>query len=341
MSLLTAIPTTHKHIRPSRIASLKADKAPRAFRGVATSPVTFSAWLQNEGVPANTSRSYISDLAILTSWFEDHNRPEHFDPRLLSSSDIRAWRHYALEIKGWMPATWNRRRAFVAVYSRYLKAMGINSTDLLRGVDRASQQNDAAPRWPNQSEFHRLERWLEHAEADAHTPLQKALARRNVAMLALMGYAGLREFEVVKLTRGNITLSERKGSVDLYGKRQIHRAVPLCSELRHWLEIFFSALGDLPADARLFDVKPRQLQNITAAAGRDCQINGLTPHRLRHAFGKKLDRAGASVAVAQKLLGHSRREMTERYQAPGQEELEDAVEAASYADLPKGRECVR
>jgi integrase/recombinase XerC len=321
---IATIPTYHKHIRPSH-ASPK----------VIASPVTFGAWLNTEGVPGTTGKSYQSDLAVLTAWYEEHNRPEKFDARLLSSSDIRAWRHHALEVAGWAPASWNRRRAFVAVYSRYLRAQGINSTDLLRGVDRAKQQKEDAPRWIDQSKFHRLERWLEHAEDAAHTPRQKSMARRNVAMLALMAYAGLREFEVCKLRRSNIEIHERSGHVFVYGKGQKYGKVPLCSELRHYLSAFLDG-ADLPADAILFPIKERQLQNIVVEAGRDCQIDGLTPHMLRHCFGKKLDRANVPLPVAQQLMRHTNVKQTMRYQSPGEEELRAAVEAAAYADLPKG-----
>jgi len=200
-------------------------------------------------------------------------------------------------------------------------------------------------RWVNQPEFSRIQRWMEHAVENEHTAQRQSTARRNVAMVALMAYAGLREHEVLKLTPADLQISERKGQVRLYGKRQKYREVPLCRELRHWLEDYLNASpldgpgrkggsrGDL-----MFDIRPRQLQNIVAEVGRQCQIDGLTPHRLRHCMGKKLERAGAPQSVSQKLMGHANSRSTEVYQQASVDEMEEWMEAASFVNLPKGRE---
>ena len=322
MTLL--IPTTHKHIRPSH-ASPK----------VVTSQATFGAWLEQHGTPVNTSKSYQADLRVFVRWFEIHNYPELFDPRLLASGDLRAWRFYSIETEKVMPATWNRRRASMAVYMRYLAETGLNKTDILRDVKRV-EGSPLAPRWINQPEFHRLQRWMEHAAENEHTALRQSIARRNVAMVALMAYAGLREHEVLKLTAADLQISDRTGKVRLYGKGQKYREVKLVRELRHWLEEYLSNAPKQPEE-RLFPIKPRQLQNIVAEVGEECGIENFTPHRLRHCVGKKLDLVGAPQSVSQKILGHASARSTEVYQQAGEDELEEWLEAASYVNLPGGK----
>jgi len=60
--------------------------------------------------------------------------------------------------------------------------------------------------------------------------------------------------------------------------------------------------------------------------------NNSSAHRLRHTFGYNFAKAGGSVLVLQRLLGHSKLEMTRRYVYLGEEDLQEAYRKASPVD---------
>ena len=54
-------------------------------------------------------------------------------------------------------------------------------------------------------------------------------------------------------------------------------------------------------------------------------LQGVTPHILRHSFGKHLLDAGADLVTVSRLLGHERLETTAIYTQPTAQDLEAAV----------------
>ena len=54
-------------------------------------------------------------------------------------------------------------------------------------------------------------------------------------------------------------------------------------------------------------------------------LQGVTPHILRHTFGKGLLDAGADLVTVSRLLGHERLETTAIYTQPTARDLEAAV----------------
>jgi site-specific recombinase XerD len=55
-------------------------------------------------------------------------------------------------------------------------------------------------------------------------------------------------------------------------------------------------------------------------------LEGVTPHVLRHTFGKQTLDAGESLVTVATLMGHSRLDTTAIYTQPNQQDLERAVE---------------
>ena len=66
--------------------------------------------------------------------------------------------------------------------------------------------------------------------------------------------------------------------------------------------------------------------------GRLAALEDVSPHALRHSFGKHLVEGGVDLVTVQTLLGHSRLETTARYTQPGARDLEAAVGKLEDAD---------
>lgn len=172
----------------------------------------------------------------------------------------------------------------------------------------------------------RLGNWLtrEQAQALLDAPNVKTIkGLRDRAILAVLLGAGLRREECVSLTVGH--LQQRDGRwaiVDLVGKRNKMRSVPVDSWIKHAIDTYLDGAGI--ATGALFRAarKGGKLEDrgMTPQAILDMVQGyagplGLTvrPHDLRRTFAKLAQKGGAEIQQIQFSLGHSSVQTTERY----------------------------
>ncbi len=289
----------------------------------------FQSALEAEGLSGASVRNYLQDLRVFAGWFETVNGTG-FSPELTTGVDLRLFRDQ--QIQTVRPATWNRRRAALGRFCRWLFMSGIVNYDPFQGIEKVGE-SELPPRWLSDHETHRLLRILEQAVNGSTTQAWRAQAARDQAMVCLMLYAGLREGEICALDWEDLKLGERGGKVIVrLGKGGKRRELPLNREarraLRLWSQfsggergaVFTGKGGGGRISARQVQ---RRLEAIRQAAGLDETV---TPHALRHTFAKRLLDRGVQLTVVSKLLGHSRIATTARYVQPGWEDFEKAVE---------------
>ena len=136
----------------------------------------------------------------------------------------------------------------------------------------------------------------------------------------------------------NVALNDRSGHIVVRsGKRGKYREVPLNAgarkALREWLEV----RPDVDSDALFIGrdripLKPRGVQRRLDFYARRAGLEGVTPHVLRHTFGKNLVDAGRPLTEVAALLGHARLNTTGVYTQPGQEDPRRAVEAVDWEE---------
>ena len=153
------------------------------------------------------------------------------------------------------------------------------------------------------------------------TPIDRAVALRDVAALELMYGSGLRVGEVASLTIDRIDLD--RGRVMVMGKGAKEREVPMSDYAVDALRDFFrdarAALA--PEGSRhLFHnrrKKPFSSRDIRTMVERygGTVLPGrrVTPHSLRHSFATHLLEGGADIRAVQELLGHASVATTQRY----------------------------
>ena len=73
-------------------------------------------------------------------------------------------------------------------------------------------------------------------------------------------------------------------------------------------------------------VGPRAIELLITKYARLAGLEHLTPHTLRHSFGKHALDAGADLVSVSALLGHQRLETTAIYTTPSQRDLQKVVE---------------
>jgi len=289
----------------------------------------FAGHLREGGRSERTIRAYTQDVRSFASWFEQVNGTG-LSPELITGVDLRAYRAFA--IANMAPATFNRRRAMLAVLVEWAMRVGYLTYNPLTGV-KPLKQEETPPRWLDSAEVHRLTRMIELLVNGAKSEPARRQALRDAAMVGLMLWAGLREHEVAQLDLADVVIGERKGRVIVKnGKGGKRREIPLNIEALRAIGEWVSVRGGMPG--ALFSGKSGEritakgiqdrVRVIRIAAGLDEDV---TPHALRHTFAKQMVDRGAPIGVVQKLLGHSRLETTLVYTKPGWRDLEKAVEA--------------
>jgi integrase/recombinase XerC len=215
---------------------------------------------------------------------------------------------------------------------------GTDPAAKLRGVETVRK---LAPKSLTRQELFKLRRALDHRRANAERKGHAtAWVIRDEAVLAMLLNTGLRVAELCALDLGDVVVNPRGGHVTVRsGKGRKQREVPLNANVRESLRLWLREREPLMADAddtdALFLTKYRQrigtesirylLKELSQRAGKD-----VSPHTLRHVFGKSLVDAGESLDRVGELLGHSSLDTTRIYAAPTRADLERTVARLDY-----------
>jgi len=280
----------------------------------------FVEHLRSHDRSERTIKSYSSDLKLFAKWFSETNR-EELTPKSITPIDLREHKRYLLEDRGFKPATVNRRLASISAFCKWAQEQGLadgNPCDQISIVPEVRM----APKWLARREQYGLLR-----------AVQKANRPRDEALIMLMLHTGLRVSEVSNLRIGDISISPRKGAIMVRGgKGEKFRTVPLNSNVRNALKAYLSVRPSVNHDYLFVGqkgerLKPPGIYYVVKKYGYEARIDNISPHTLRHTFGKNLVDAGVALDRVATLLGHGSLNTTRIYTVPSQEDLQDAVES--------------
>jgi site-specific recombinase XerD len=115
------------------------------------------------------------------------------------------------------------------------------------------------------------------------------------------------------------------------GKGSKFRVLPLNVDARQAITAYLKVRPVVSAD-HLFigqrgqGISSRAVELLVTKYGRLAGLEDVTPHTLRHSFGKHALDAGADLVSVSALLGYRRLETTAIYTTPSQRDLEKVVE---------------
>ncbi len=273
-----------------------------------------AVWLE-KGLSANTLASYRRDLCLYACWLNDRG----VSVLLADRTSLRHHLDWRLQARLKASSTARLLSCLRGFYRYWIREE--------RLVDDPTLQIDSPRRGQS------LPKTLTEADVElllAAPPLDDPLGLRDRAMLELLYATGLRVTELVGLSRGQVNL--RQGVVQVIGKGNKERLVPLGDEAAHWLLRYLSeARPELiaPGSEVLFPSRlGRQMtrQTFWHRVRLHAQVGGidkpLSPHVLRHAFATHLVNHGADLRVVQMLLGHSDLSTTQIYTQVAQQRLQ-------------------
>jgi integrase/recombinase XerD len=275
--------------------------------------------LQRQETSPQTRHAYRLDLLHFAGWF-GQTVGETFSPEAVTPTDVREYRGYLLNVQKRQPATVNRRLAALRRFFQWAKATGLVKelpTDNVKGVASSPR----APHWLDKRDVDRLIRTVErHGNT------------RDLAIVLTLRHTGIRVSELSSLMLGDVETSERKGSLTIRsGKGGKFRVLPLNVDARQAITAYLKVRPTISAD-HLFigqrgqGISSRAVELLVTKYGRLAGLEDVTPHTLRHSFGKHALDAGADLVSVSALLGHQRLETTAIYTTPSQRDLTRVVE---------------
>src|SRR6266571_5759593 len=273
--------------------------------------------LERQEPSPNTLISYRLDLVHFARWFAQTNS-EPFSAAVVTPTDVREYRGYLLNVERRQPATVNRRLTALRKFFQWAKAQGLIRdlpTEQVKGVSAVRK----APKWLEKRDVDQLIRAVERGGS-----------KRDLAMLQLLRHTGLRVAELASLRLSDLEISERKGSLQVIGKGSKHRIIPLNVDVRRAVEAYLkvrpsSADDHLLLSTRGSGMSSKAVQDLVAKYARLAGLSEVSPHTLRHSFGKGLVDAGVGLGTVATLMGHERLDTTAIYTQSGARDLEQAV----------------
>ncbi|MBI5565368.1 MAG: tyrosine-type recombinase/integrase [Chloroflexi bacterium] len=292
----------------------------------------FTTYLRERDRAALTIAGYVADVQLFAKWFEQTNG-ETFAPPAITPSDVREYRQHLLNVDRRKANTINRKLAALSVFMQFAIETHLIEHDPTTQIKHV-EESPRGPKYLDKQQQFALQRAIEKdlQYSQARYPRRWLSRRRDASLVLFLWHTGLRVSEAIALTKRDVQLSERKGQITVRGKGTKQRIVPLNAEARQALQAWLDARPETANDAVWVSVETdaalsaRSVQRVLKRYGRAAHIDDLTPHVLRHCFGKNLIDAQVSIDQVAALLGHSNLNTTRIYLTPSEQDLEKAVE---------------
>ncbi len=283
--------------------------------------------LSLRGLSPCSIKSYGYDLIVIYSWLEKH----HFKIRTLKGKDLYDLIRFE-KGSGHAAKTINRRLITLRMYYRFLfdrelergKEMATGSgfykgagTDFMGLVVRRR-------RGRVQLKIKEDELLVVPLSADDANEFIMGIDKyRDLAIVSMMLFCGLRSCEIRSLEMEKVNFAERK--VVVRGKGGRERMVPLTEQIIRLLKSYIEIERPrIVSTDKLFTVAKGKTRGkaLTASGLRSLfryrrKVSGVShanPHRFRHTFGTNMAKSKMNIRVLQELLGHARGSpVTQRY----------------------------
>lgn len=274
------------------------------------------------GLSENTAAAYAYDLVSLFRWL----RQAHKDVFTFSREDLFEYLKSQAD-SGSRPRSINRRLVVCELFLHFLQERSLSIHATHQNAQALGSVRHQGPRTARRSATKpRVKVPYTLVEPLNTKEVNQLLAGvrfyRDSSIILLMTLVGLRRHEILSIEVGDIDFE--RNFMRIRGKGRKERAMPMPASVTALLQKYLSY--ERPRTARsptmFLVLQGAQRGQPMTAAGlrsffrkrrRSSQVTHANPHRLRHTFAYSMVKAGVSIAVLQKMLGHARYTTTLRY----------------------------
>lgn len=266
----------------------------------------FEAVLRSQKLSSMTVRAYMSAVRKFTQSIEE-----------LNVEEILKWAETTAE--GRKPSTVN---LYYCAIRRFLEEVSPEILLDLRNKLKVKGRSSTIPKALSEREFLKL--WNKAVKIFDED-------YRQLLIVGLAGYAGLRVSEIRSLKVGHINL--REDHILVNGKGRKMRIVPIPSKLKPYIFKIVPKLKEEESLLKNLSGKPITshgisylLKNLAKKTG----IKHISPHVLRHTAATNLLKKGVNLKIVQEFLGHSSLATTERYLRVTINDMKENLRKAGY-----------
>lgn len=281
---------------------------------------------QVEDLSVVTLRNYLSDLHQFIAWCEcqwrEAQEDRSFTPQVVATPLLIRYRVY-LQTTLWLKsATINRALMSLKRYFAWVTKVGMVQSDPTSALKFVPKEAPA-PR---------------HLSDDEENALVAAVnasgTQRDQTIITLLLHTGLRAQEVCTLTRQQVQLGKRNGTLHIIGKRKKARDVPLNATARSLLEKYLATLPQdcpylFPSEKTHKVLIGRALGYLITKYAVQAQVSDVSPHDLRHRFGYRMAEVVPLHRLAQ-IMGHDSLDTTMLYVRGTKQDLQQEVEKIAW-----------
>lgn len=273
-----------------------------------------------------TIRNYLSDLRQFIAWCEcswqEGQENRCFTPQAVAPALLERYRDDLQTTLDLKPSTVNRTLMSLKRYFAWTrKAQLIQSSpaSLIKFLPKEA----SSPRH------------LDNEEEDALVAAVNATGTlRDQTIIILLLHTSLRAQELCTLTRQQIHLGKRNGTLRITGKRKKVREVPLNTTARSILDRYLKTLSPecsylFPSEKTQRALTGRALGHLITKYAEQAQVADISPHDLRHRFGYRMAEVVPLHRLAQ-IMGHDSLDTTMLYVRGTKQDLQQDVEKIAW-----------
>ena len=276
----------------------------------------FEEYLQAKDKSINTVSCYIRDAKAFISWYE--SRTDEGIEKVIELDGVEYKKR--LQCSGEAVITINRKLASINGFLKYLKQNDITNEVIAIGIikDKDKRQFkglEDKELWKLRNEIHR------------------SFNQMHICIIEVLLQTGIRVSELVGIKLKDIKISDRKGSLQVIGKGNAKRTVPLNKDARKSIERYLEVRQEDGSDYLFIGqrgaIKRNAVNLILESYGERLQIR-VTPHMIRHTLGYNLVRKNIPITTIQQILGHESITTTNLYTATPEDDMVKALESLEW-----------
>jgi integrase/recombinase XerD len=284
---------------------------------------------EQEDLTVVSVRNYLSDMRHFIAWYEQREGTcatcaqdgSGFHPQAITTPALTRYRTYLQTERRQKPASVNRALISLKRYFGWAMDHHLITYDPSAPVKLVGQE-DAAPRQ------------LDDQEEQALVAAAMKGSLRDRVLVVLLLHTGLRAREMCQIRRDQVKLGKRSGFLEVIGKRNKYREVPLNATARKVLAEYLPTLSSdtvflFPSGKTKQALSERALGYIIKKYARLACVADLSPHDLRHRFGYRMAESVPLHRLAQ-IMGHDSLDTTKIYIQGTRQDLQQEVEKIAW-----------